>query len=646
MMSKSFFFFLLFSLFTSGHLLFSQNTIPSDSTNLDTLSTEKETIDERNKPLGDTTAVFYFFSDPQKLTFIDTGLNHFEYPKRSWNNESFLNTSDLGHPGTPTFYFFPQSRLKAGFRVGLDAFYNYRLKAEDISTFVVNGKRPFTDLYFSQIDIQNVILRARFAHQVTSNLYYSIYYGLINYNGFFNNHRSRHQDISLNLRYQHRKYSIYVCFINNANNQSENGGLTSTEINNVSPLFLVNLPVQLNPLSDGPKNENRHQYLSIKNYFKNSKTDSLSGSTEATAQFGHHFVYENNAYKFFDKNPSGDSSFYGSFQTNNRGIRHYIRHQVVENELSYKQALTGNLSNSPLVFNFSLSHRWNIVLQEPELFHVHNFFLGGEILNVQNSPFVYKASFKATNSRNGLDFFLKADLSYLFKNILIFGGQLVFQRYEVDQIARKLYVSRSKVWDINTYGQTQELRLNAFLAWPKWWGKLEFSNLLISNPVYYDSTSLAKQYNGSANLFQIALKQDLHIWKFHLENQVSWQRDVSGTDIFRIPQFLLFHSLYFESKIIKNLLLRTGVNLRYTTAFKANSYSPLLSGFYLQNNQELSFYPVMDFFISAKVWQFRFFVNAENLSYFLYNAKNYYVAPNYPATNWFVRLGISWQLFD
>jgi hypothetical protein len=640
------FFFLLVN--WAFNPIIAQITTPSDSVEVDSIDLEKELIDERNKPLGDTTGVYYYHSEhPGKLFFIDTTLNQFEYPRRAWGQEQFINTSDLGHLGSPIFNYFPQSRLKAGFRIGLDAFFYYRLKEDEILNYIVNKKRPFTDLYFSQIDIQNVILRARFAHQVSPGLYYSIYYGLLNYNGFYKNHRSRHQDIALNVRYSKKNYALHACFINNANNQSENGGLTSSDINNVSPLFLINLPVQLNTQSDAsPKNENRHQYLSIKNFWQNTKRDSSSNSTDAKIELSHQFVYENNIYKFFDNNPAVDSSFYGVFQTNNRGIRHYIRHQVVENEISYKQALSGNLSNSHLVFKLMFSHRWNIVLQEPEFFNIHNFFLGSEIYNSRNSPLYYKVAFKATNSRNGLDFFIKSEVSYLIKNILSLGGQLIFQRYEADQISRKLFISKVKVWENNQFSQNQEFRLNAFIAWPKWWGKLEFNSVSFTNPIYFDSIATARQLSGTVSLFQIALKQDFHFWKIHLENQMSWQKSVSGSDIFRFPQFLFFHSLYFESKVIKNLRFRTGINLRYTTAYKANAYFPLTGKFYLQNNQELTFYPVMDLFLSAKIWQLRFFANAENLSYFLFKSENYYNAPYYPSPNWFIRLGISWQLFD
>jgi hypothetical protein len=151
---------------------------------------------------------------------------------------------------------------------------------------------------------------------------------------------------------------------------------------------------------------------------------------------------------------------------------------------------------------------------------------------------------------------------------------------------------------------------------------------------------------GTANIIQLRLKQDIHLWKFHLENDVVWQRILSGKAVYRLPELIFRHGLYFESKVFKTVKLRTGINFRYMSSYSANAYFPILANFNLQNEQLISFQPVADIFVSVKIWQLRFFVNAENLTYYLNGWQNYYTTPNYATANWFVRLGASWQLFD
>ncbi len=625
--------------------LSAQVSSPVDSIGTDSMRLETE--DERDRPLGDTTTVYYYYLNEGVLTHIDTALSGFEYPKHEWRSTSTVYT-DLGHLGTALSPLLWQAKPNAGFRSGLDNFSPYRLKLDDIPYFSIGGKRPYTDLYYSQINMKNVLLRARFAHQATPYFYYSLHYGLLNYNGYFEGNRSRHQDIGLNLRYSKSKYSAYFTFINNANNQSENGGLQSTALSLINNLFLANEPVNLNTQTDGtPKHENRHQTICYRQFWYNAKIDSASGKNNARSAVGHQLLFENNRYKYFDKNPADDSSFYANFQTNNRGIRHFMLHQVLENELSFQQALGGTLEQAPIVVRAFLSHRWNRVFQEPDRFYVNNFAVGAELYDRLNGPLSYRADLKAMNSRLGIDFWLRGKMNLKIKDFLALGGNMIFQRYEPEQTARRLYVSQALIWDnSNMLKQTQELSLNANIAWPRFWGSFEFGNHTITKPIYFDSTATARQMPGTANIIQLRLKQDVHLWKFHLENDVVWQRILSGKAVYRLPELIFRHSLYFESKVFKTVKLRTGVNFRYMSSYSANAYYPILANFNLQNEQLLSFQPVADIFVSVKIWQLRFFVNAENLTYYLNGWQNYYTAPNYATANWFVRLGASWQLFD
>jgi hypothetical protein len=430
-------------------------------------------------------------------------------------------------------------------------------------------------------------------------------------------------------------------YISNTNNQSENGGVTMQTMGLTDLLFLVNQPVALDVQNDGsPKHENKHQTLHFRQYFFNK-------SATATSAIGHHFNFENNIFKYFDKNPQSDSASYGIFQTNNRGIRHFMRHRTIENELNWRQAIGGNLDKSPLILKIALAHSFNELYQQPNLFYVNNFAAMVQVGENMGGPFRYNADLKIVNSRLGLDFWLRSELSYALKNYFKIGGNLLFQRYEPDQISRQFYVSGVQIWDNSTnLKQTQEFSLRAYLAWPKFWGKFEIQNHSISKAVYYDTTAFVNQMPGSANIMQFIFRQDFHVWKFHLENEAVWQRVISGTAVFRLPELLLRHKLYFESKVFKTVRLRTGVSFRYMTAFYTNAYFPILGVFHLQNEQQMNFYPQADIFLSAKIWQMRFFVNAENLTYYLNGWQNYYTAPNYPTPNWFVRLGLSWQLFD
>jgi len=605
--------------------------------------------DDRLKPLGDTTSVYYYFPcESSKLYKQDSSLNNFEYPEISWRKIKGNRFFDLGHLGTPLLDLFAHPQIKSGFRTGLNSFDNYRLKVEDLAIYKVGSNKPYTELYYSQINVQNVNLKAIFAHQASPYFYYGLNYGLINYNGFFQGHRSRHQDISANFLYSKNNLRAHLIVINNAVNQSENGGILDSVLSNSSTLFLNSLPVNLNVLNNGsPKNENRHQAinLSIAKIF-NSK-DTTGTKNSGKRELSYQLNFENNNFKYFDKNPSADSSFYGFFQTNNRGLRHFINHKVLRNEAHYKEAFFGDLNNSPLVLDVYLRHRLNFVNQEPQFSAINNFSFGTIVSNQNKISLDYKFETNITTGTYGLDYFVKLNLDKKIRNVIAFGTNLLYQKYEPDLVSRKLFISSTLVWDNNSnFTQVEELFSAAFISWDKFHGKLELSNNYIRDFVYFDQNILASQYQGSVNIFRVKLNQDFHVWKFHLLNEIVWQRVNQNDNILRLPNWILTHKFYFESPVFKTTLLRTGINLRYFSTFYANSYFPLLSAFHIQNEQNLNFYPVVDFFISAKIWQLKFFVNAENLSYFMLGNKNYFNSPFYPSANFFVRFGLSWQLFN
>ena len=635
--------FILFLLFTAGinaQTLVNKDSIAEDSVII---------ADDKLKPLGDTTSVYYYYPlESSRLFKIDSSLNNFEYPEVGWTFDEKSKYLDLGHLGTAVFDIVNTPTIKSGFRTGLQAFDPYRLKIEDISLYKVGRDKPYTELFYSQINVQNVQLKAKFAHQATPYFYYGLHYGLLNYNGFFQGHRSRHQDISANFLYDNNNFRAHLVVINNANNQSENGGILDSTVQNSSTLFLTSLPVRLNIQSNGsPKNENRHQTinLTISRTFNSTDTGGLEKSGKRV--FSYHLDFENNNFKFFDKSPSIDSSFYGFFQTNNRGIRHFINHKVLRNEIHYKEALLGYLNNSPIILDVYLKHRLNFVNQEPQVSTINNFSLGAVIANDSKMSLNYKLEANITSGLYGLDYFVNLNLEKKVRNIISFGTHLLYQKYEPDLISRKLFVSSTLVWDNNSnFNQVEEFFTAAFISWDKFHGKIEISNHHTKDLVYFDENITSRQYQGQLNIFRVKLKQDFHFWKFHLLNELVWQKVNQGADVIRLPDWILSHKLYFESKVFKTTLLRTGMNLRYYSSFFTNSYFPILSSFHVQNSQNLNFYPIVDFFISAKIWQLKFFVNAENLSYFVVGNKNYFNSPFYPSANFFVRFGLSWQLFN
>jgi hypothetical protein len=94
----------------------------------------------------------------------------------------------------------------------------------------------------------------------------------------------------------------------------------------------------------------------------------------------------------------------------------------------------------------------------------------------------------------------------------------------------------------------------------------------------------------------------------------------------------------------KALYLQTGFGVKYFSKFYMNGYDPLLSELYVQNEKEIGEFPIIDFFINAKIQQTRLYFKFEHFNS-SFTGYNYYSAPNYPYRDFTFRFGLVWNFF-
>ena len=357
--------------------------------------------------------------------------------------------------------------------------------------------------------------------------------------------------------------------------------------------------------------------------------------------------YEQSKYKYFDNKNQLLANFYGTFQTNNRGLRQFISIRKTEHKLGLTLPIGNSLKDANLWLNLSFSQRFISFNQEVESRFIVNNFVTAKILKnpAVDKPFELNTTTQIAQNNRRFDLLFSGIFGYKFNSwaALQFSG--LFQRFQPSQTAQKVYVSSFKVWDNTNFLQQNELHLTANLFIQKIGVKISAKNSTITNFIYFDTLQSAKQDAAINNILQVELSQKLKIWKISIENQLLWQQISSPNQTIRLPQWNLHSSLYFEARIFPTLLLRTGAVLRYWSAYNANAYSPIIQQFYNQNNYNLAVYPVLDYFISIKIWQAKVFLNAENiLQPFL--KTTYFTAPNYGQANFLLRFGVYWSLFD
>ena len=148
------------------------------------------------------------------------------------------------------------------------------------------------------------------------------------------------------------------------------------------------------------------------------------------------------------------------------------------------------------------------------------------------------------------------------------------------------------------------------------------------------------------NYLSLKITACVQFGKFGFDNTLLYQKVVQDENILNVPELVTRNTLYFSDYLFKKaLFIQTGITFQYFTEYNANGYNPLLGEFYVQEREKIGNFPLMDFFINAKVKQFRVFLKAEHFNS-SFTGYNFYSAPGYPYRDFTVRFGVIWDFFS
>ena len=178
---------------------------------------------------------------------------------------------------------------------------------------------------------------------------------------------------------------------------------------------------------------------------------------------------------------------------------------------------------------------------------------------------------------------------------------------------------------------------------------LRLDYLDIKNYAYFTKNDLNVvkpfQHLDNINIIKFRVSREFSINKFFFDNQIQYQKVSNGRGIINLPELIARNSIYFSSHLLdKALFLQTGFSFSYFSKYYMNSYDPLLSEFYVQNSKKIGGFPLMDFFVNAKIQQTRLYFKLEHFNS-SFTGYNFYSAPNYPYRDFSFRFGLVWNFF-
>ena len=292
----------------------------------------------------------------------------------------------------------------------------------------------------------------------------------------------------------------------------------------------------------------------------------------------------------------------------------------------------------------------------------NNISIGGQLLRTQGKQlhFNINAHLTLTGERSG-DFYVdgRGEL-----NVPVLGdtAQLVVNasvRNQLPSYYIRHYHSTHAWWDYD-FDKENRTRIQGQLTIPHTKTTITVGAENIKNYTYFANTGLAytdgsatrysnnvtpMQHSGSIQVLSANLSQQIKLGILHIELDATYQK-TGNKQVLPLPTLSLFANAYIKFRIAKVLGCELGADMKYFTEYYAPDYSPVVSQFMIQNQQNLvkiGNYPLVSAYANFDLKRTRFYVQ-----YYHANQSDgrYFWAPGYPINPSCIRFGLSWNFYD
>jgi hypothetical protein len=586
-------------------------------------------------------------------TYVDTSLTikkEYEYNYLRKDNFGLLAFANEGQTYTRLDYgLLQQNAFPAlGFS---GKHFNY-LEVNDINYYSV--ATPITELYFKTVMEQGQSLDAMVAVNTSEQFNISFAYKGLRSLGKYINQLSSTGNFRVTSNYhtKNNRYLLNFHYTGQDFLNGENGGILSTadfESENVEFQNRARLQVYLN--------DAKSKLIGKRLFFDHSfriNTKSAANNLFIT----HQFNYEYKSFAFQQQtvqstvNNLNFNRFGTAFVTSN--INDTSRYFKFYNKIGavYENKFLGKFQFFLEDFQYSKFYN-RIIINEAQL--IPNKFsdqintFGGQYeyrKNKWNGNFLFSRAI-TNQSLNSIE--AKMHYKYNEKN------QFIFQYQNLNKIPDVIYnFHQSSYLNYNWLNNFKNEKINKLEATANTqWLNAAIEITALQDHLYFSNDDTAnlqiitpKQYEKSINYFSAKVSRELKWWKLALDNTILYQKVVQDDPILNVPEITTRNTLYFSDYFFKKAMyLQTGFIFNYFTQFYANDFNPVIAEGFVQNQTQIGNFPMIDFFINARIRQTRIFLKAEHFNSG-FTGNKFYSAPNYPYRDFIVRFGLVWNFFQ
>jgi hypothetical protein len=582
---------------------------------------------------------------------LDSTLNNLEEYNFIQRSES--EYYNLGNTGTAAYPLLYNPIKRKGFNNGMDAFDLYWMYLDSIRYYDL--KRPYTELGMNIGLRQELNFKGTHSQNITPQFNFGVQFNRIFSVGYFQHQKATVNSFSVYGRYttKNERFSLLFAGAFNSARVQENGGVTTDYLSDAAALIT--------------KQEAFVNTTTAENFYR-----SIHGKITASYRLGYSYEVKVNdtttlkkiqpmysveytfgmgrdRYNYSDKSP--DSLFYLDYYQGKDSAYYFMENRRIKNEvwfrfLGYKKIAGGEGKAINIVAGAGLVHENHEVKQDVYEYTTNNTSVQGYIRS--NALSAKRLTYHATGAfyfsgYNIGDVEVKGGAGYAFKKLGAIRAGAVWSLRQPTWLENHYHSPRLDL--TNNFSKVNTVGINASYFLPYTRTKIEANYYIINGLIYWNKEARPVQVSPVVNVLNLQLVQNFYVKQFHLDNYVSFQY-FSNTEAIRAPMVFAKSSFYYENFVFKKaMLLRVGVESRYSTDFYANAYAPLVGQFYNQDDYKMHYLPTLDVFVNFRVKTVRVFLKGNNLLQGV-GIRSYYGAYLYPADERSFKGGVSWRFLD
>ncbi len=625
---------LFFIIFFSSHISYSQ--------------IREDALNEAFSNIGDSISIEVFKFDIEKLKkfninndtiLLDTTLNinkFYEFNFRRKDNFELIKPNNVGKSYNNLSYVINDSNYPI---IGYSANKTQLQSSDDIYFYDV--AYPMTELLFKTVFSQGQLTDVLFTTNVNRKLNFSLGFKALRSLGKYQNSLSGSKNFTFTYNYNSKKFSSKSFYLSQKLEKHESGGLSLISINDFEskdPVF--NERSKLNV-----KFEDAVNVYFQRDFYSHNKFKIFDNKKNLSLNHNLHYVTVNNSY-----NQSLINNYYGGLIGGITTVDDKFKFRSIKNKISF------DISNVIFDFteigfiNFNYEY-FNLNSSNEKIKENSNLFSIKLSKNFKILDFDFDLQKKISGDRIGdrLNIVLKPakrynlDLSLKLSSVKSHPG-LIYDNY---------YSGFSGVnWtNSNDLVNTNTIFINYI---NKKFGQFNLSGSLINNYVYVSTENsdiesyipIINQAEFDIKLFKLKYVKNFIFGKFSMNNSFLIQDVNQNDNVLNIPDFVYRNSFFISEKIFKNVLeIQSGFNLKIFSKFFINEYNPVISTFHIQDKRKIGGFPIIDFFLNAKIRQTRLFFIFEHINSSL-SENNFFTTPSIPYRDSNFRFGLNWNLFN